>query len=146
MKIRCLKGNSYVKSEKCMFPVIFILFCRFSLQYMCLWRYDIFFKSVYFLSVSWVEIGFWMVLGAKDTLNYFIDEHRFQGFDAWRTILMWNWKKTMFHVIFIFFGRFSMQYMCLWRNDIFFKSVYFLSVSWVEIRFWVVLGEKDTLS
>ena len=33
-KIWCLKANSYMTSDKTMIPVIFILFCRFSMQYM----------------------------------------------------------------------------------------------------------------
>ena len=116
----------------------------FNAIHMYSWRNDIFFKSVYFLSVSWVEMCFWVVFGRERYFKLVIwwiaeFQHeiklRIKSSMLGEQFLCEIRKRFMFPVLVILFCKFSMQYMCLWRYDIFFKSVYFLSVSWVEMRF-----------
>ena len=61
----------YVKSDETRLPVIFFLFCRFfnAIHCVSLKKLHHFFTSVYFCSVSGVEMSFWVVLVEKDSLS-----------------------------------------------------------------------------
>ena len=132
----------YVKSEKIYVPVIVILFCKFSMQYMCLWRYDIFFKSVYF----WVFLSRNAFLGGIGrerhfkllywwTLGFHMELSSEWRYDAWRTILMWNLEKNYVPChIHPFLAGFQCN-TCVCEDMTSFSNLSTFECFWVEMRF-----------